>query len=208
MVILQVIEEVEMTSQKQIFKLLNKRNMKSITQFLLITIIAFSLQACGGGEKNNGTKDSSSTTTDNSTASTDTTAKTTDNTSEDKTSTTETKDSTTAETKNAGDPEKNGIVERTLTGVWEQKASMTKFTFGPEANKCKYEDPVTMVEGKFRVENEKTLIIEGTNQDADGDKNYKSVYKIIEITEAAPYKLTIEKDGVKMTFELTKSFGG
>lgn len=177
--------------------------MKSITQFLLITIIAFSLQSCDGGEKNNNTKDSSSTTT-----STDTTAKTTDNTSEDKNNTTETKDSTTAETKGAGDPEKNGIVERTLTGVWEQKASMTKFTFGPETNKCKYEDPVTMVEGKFRVENEKTLIIEGTNQDADGDKNYKSVYKIIEITEAAPYKLTIEKDGVKMTFELTKSFGG
>ena len=66
--------------------------MKSIAQLLLITLITFSLQSCGGGEKGNNTTDTTNTTPDTS-ATTNTTEKT-DNSKENKDST-PTEDKTT-----------------------------------------------------------------------------------------------------------------
>ncbi|HAS45199.1 MAG TPA: hypothetical protein DCS93_32245 [Microscillaceae bacterium] len=178
--------------------------MKSIAQLLLITLIAFSLQSCGGGEKGNNTTDTTNTTPDTS-ATTNTTEKT-DNSKENKDST-PTEDKTTQ--KDTGDAEKNGIMERTLTGVWSQ-GDMTSFTFGPEANRCAYTDPAADLKGTYRVENGNTLIVE-----ADNKKEYEKntgrkgtmIYKIVQVTEQPPYQLILQEGEVKMTFKLTKSFG-
>ena len=180
--------------------------MKSITQFLLVAIIAFSLQSCGGGETTNNT-------TDTAAANTPTDTNTTANTSNESSNAEENKDRTStkdkATPKDPGNAEKNGIMERSLVGEWSQ-GDLTKFTFGPEENRCLYSDPATDLKGTYRVENGNTLIVEADNKE-EYEKNTgrkgKMVYKIVQITEQLPYKLILQDGEVKMTFNLTKSFG-
>lgn len=182
--------------------------MKLFTQFLLVALLTVGLIACGGGEKNNENATDSSTTTN-----ADTTAGTTENKTAsenpDKEQANTTNDEKETPKKDVGDSEKNGIMERTLVGVWSQ-GDMTSFTFGPEANKCAYTDPAADLKGTYRVENGNTLIVEAANKEefekTTGRKG-TMVYKIIKVTEAPPYQLILQEGEVKMTFKLTKSFG-
>lgn len=175
--------------------------MKLFLQFSLMLVLVTGIQACGGNKK-------AENTTDNTQSTTDSTSNTSDSENKDNTSPTDSSQKSSTKGTDVGNPEKNSMVERSLAGVWEQKKAETKFTFGPEANQCAYINPVTSVKGTYRVENGNMLIVEGKNADAPDDKTpYKAVYKIIEISEKAPYKLIIEQDGVKMPFDLTKSFG-
>jgi len=167
--------------------------MKSITQLLLITLIAFSVQSCGGGEQTNNTTDTTS-------ASTDTTQAGDNKASNDKTTTT-TEETTTDNTGSEADAK----MTQQLIGTWGDKDNMSQFNF-MEGNKFKQYTPVAEINGTFSVKGG-MLILEGT-QEFDGNKTQvNEKYTIDKLEDKKTITISKSVEGSPEPFKMTLRYG-
>ncbi|OJJ17101.1 hypothetical protein BKI52_30785 [marine bacterium AO1-C] len=174
--------------------------MKSIAQLLLITLIAFSLQSCGGGEKANDTTDTTSTTTDTTANTNNDNA---DASGDKNSSTTKTEDTPTNDA-DAGN-EADAKLTQQLMGTWGDKPNMSQFDF-MEGNKFKQYTPVAEINGTFSIKGG-MLTLEGT-QEFDGNKTKVSEkYKIEKIEDKKSLTLSKTVEGSSEPFKMTLRFG-
>ncbi|WP_299457991.1 hypothetical protein [uncultured Microscilla sp.] len=155
--------------------------MKTFSKFLFAALIAFGIQACGGGDKANNSEGDTTQTTQ------DTAANTENKTPEKKTgeNSTKTADDTTDGNKTET---RNTDKEKLLVGVWGDKPNMSQFTFKEDGT---FEEitPVPVITGTYKVIGN-VLMIEGIKKmDGAEDENYKDQYDIEQLDSKKMIKL-------------------
>lgn len=161
--------------------------MKTFTKFLFAAALAFSIQACGGGEKAANTEGKSETKS-------------------------ETKPKEKAETKPEEKTDKtegnikqkrNTALEKQLVGSWGDRPNMAQLIFKADG---KYHEitPVPDIKGTYKVI-ENVLWLEGIKtMDGEKDEKVKDQYTIVEIKDKKTLKL---KKLPKGEYERTLRFG-